>query len=191
LALRYVLNETIGNALPFVTVFGATAAAQWYGGRYAAISVALLGLVGCVLMLAPAGSRARLDEVGGALGIIAFLFTSAVIIAFGEVARSARVAAHHRSETLQVTLHSIGDAVITTDLRGLVTSLNGVAESLTGWTHAEAIGQPLDAIVRIVNEDTRHAVENPAAKALREGTVVGLANHTGVDSPRWRRAPHR
>jgi PAS domain S-box-containing protein len=178
LALRYALNETIGNALPFVTVFGATAAAQWYGGRYAAISVALLGLAGCVLMLAPAEGRARVDEVGGALGIIAFLFTSAVIIAFGEVARSARVAAYHRSETLRVTLHSIGDAVITTDLRGLVTSLNGVAESLTGWTHAEAAGQPLDTIFRIVNEDTRQAVENPAAQALREGTVVGLANHT-------------
>jgi PAS domain S-box-containing protein len=178
LALRYVLNETIGNALPFVTVFGATAAAQWYGGRNAAISVALLGLIGCVLMLAPADGRTQLDEVGGVLGIVAFLFTSAVVIAFGQVARDARVAAHDRSETLRVTLHSIGDAVITTDMRGNVTSLNAVAESLTGWTDAEAAGQPLDAIFRIVNEDTRQAVENPAAKALREGTVVGLANHT-------------
>jgi len=178
LALRYFLNATIGNALPFVTVFGATAAAQWYGGRYAAISVALLGLFGCVLMLAPADGRPRVDEVGGVLGIVAFLFTSVVIIAFGEVARAARVAAHYRSETLQVTLHSIGDAVITTDIRGHVTSLNAVAESLTGWKDAEAAGQPLDAIFRIVNQDTRQAVDNPAAKALREGTVVGLANHT-------------
>jgi PAS domain S-box-containing protein len=189
LALRYVLNETIGNALPFVTVFGATAAAQWYGGRYAAISVALVGLIGCVLMLAPDDSRTRLDEVGGVFGIVAFLFNSAVIIGFGEVARAAQVGAHHRGETLRVTLHSIGDAVITTDLRGHVTSLNAVAESLTGWTHAEAAGQPLDAVFRIVNENTRQAVENPAAKALREGTVVGLANHTvlirrdGVEHP--------
>jgi PAS domain S-box-containing protein len=178
LALRYFLNATIGNALPIVTVYGATAAAQWYGGRYAAISVALLGLVGCVLMLSPADGRTRVDEVGGVLGIGAFLFTSVVIIAFGEVARAARVAAHFRSETLRVTLHSIGDAVITTDIRGLVTSLNAVAESLTGWTDAEAAGQPLDAIFRIVNEDTRQAVDNPAAEALREGTVVGLANPT-------------
>jgi PAS domain S-box-containing protein len=129
-------------------------------------------------MLAPADGRTQLDEVGGVLGIVAFLFTSAVVIAFGQVARDARVAAHDRSETLRVTLHSIGDAVITTDMRGNVTSLNAVAESLTGWTDAEAAGQPLDAIFRIVNEDTRQAVENPAAKALREGTVVGLANHT-------------
>ena len=178
LALRYFLNATIGNALPVVTVFGATAAAQWYGGRYAAISVALLGLVGCVLMLSPADGRTRVDEVGGVLGIGAFLFTSVVIIVFGEVARAARVAAHFRSETLRITLHSIGDAVITTDIRGHVTSLNAVAESLTGWTAAQAAGQPLDAIFRVVNENTRQPVDNPAARALREGTVVGLANHT-------------
>ena len=173
LALRYVLNHTIGNALPFVTVFGATAAAQWYGGRYAATSVGVLGLVGCVLMLAPPDGGTRLDEVGGVLGIVAFLFTSAVIIAFGEIARAAQFAAHHRSETLRVTLHSIGDAVVTTDTRGQVTTLNAVAESLTGWTQAEAAGQPLDAVFRIVNEDTRRPVPNPATKALREGIVVG------------------
>jgi PAS domain S-box-containing protein len=189
LGLRYVLNETIGNAVPFVTVFGATAAAQWYGGRYAAISVVLLGLVGCVVMLTPAEGGTRVDEVGGVLGIAAFLFTSALIIVFGDVARAAQVAAHHRSETLRVTLHSIGDAVVTTDTRGHITSLNAVAESLTGWTYAEAAGQPLDAVFRIVNEKTRRPVDNPAAKALREGTVVGLANHTvlirrdGVEHP--------
>jgi PAS domain S-box-containing protein len=97
--------------------------------------------------------------------------------------------AHHRSETLRVTLHSIGDAVITTDTRGHITSLNAVAESLTGWRYAEAAGQPLDTVFRIVNEKTRRPVENPAAKALREGIVVGLANHTvlirrdGVEHP--------
>ena len=53
-----------------------------------------------------------------------------------------------------------------------------MAESLTGWTQEEAFGQPLDAVFRIVNEETRRPVENPATKALREGVVVGLANHT-------------
>jgi PAS domain S-box-containing protein len=189
LGLRYVLNETIGNALPVVTVLGATAAAQWYGGRYAAIAVALLGLVGCMVMLTPADGRTGVDEVGGVPGIAAFLFTSAIIIGLGDIARAAQIAAHQRSETLRVTLQSIGDAVITTDTRGHVTSLNDVAESLTGWTQAEAAGQPLDAVFRVVNENTRQPVENPATKALREGTVVGLANHTvlirrdGVEHP--------
>ena len=81
-------------------------------------------------------------------------------------------------EWLRVTLSSIGDAVITTDTDGLVTFLNPVAESLTGWTQAEATGIPLETVFKIINEETRRIVENPATRALREGLVVGLANHT-------------
>ncbi|HTU17007.1 MAG TPA: PAS domain S-box protein [Gemmataceae bacterium] len=81
-------------------------------------------------------------------------------------------------DRLRVTLASIGDAVITTDTEGRITFLNGVAESLTGWTNAEAVGQPLDAVFRIVNEETRKPGENPAKRVLRRGVVVGLANHT-------------
>jgi PAS domain S-box-containing protein len=91
--------------------------------------------------------------------------------------RAAEILAVQR-ERLRVTLASIGDAVITTDAEGRVAYLNGVAESLTGWTQAEAAGKPLDAVFRIVNEQTRTAVDNPAKRALGEGTVVGLANHT-------------
>lgn len=81
-------------------------------------------------------------------------------------------------ERLQVTLASIGDAVMTTDIEGRVTGMNPVAESLTGWTMSEAKGLPLEEVFRIVNESTRQTVENPAAKSLRDGVVVGLANHT-------------
>lgn len=81
-------------------------------------------------------------------------------------------------EGLRVTLGSIGDGVIATDPNGRVVFLNPVAQSLTGWGEAEAVGQPLDRIFRIVNEQTRKEGENPAVRALREGTVVGLANHT-------------
>ncbi len=81
-------------------------------------------------------------------------------------------------ERLRITLASIGDAVISTDAEGRVTFLNGVAEALTGWTQAEAAGRPLPDVFRIVNEHTRQPVENPALRALREGVVVGLANHT-------------
>ena len=77
-----------------------------------------------------------------------------------------------------MTLFSIGDAVIVTDAEGRVASMNSVAESLTGWTHAEAVGQPLEAVFRIVHENSRQTVENPALRALREGVIVGLANHT-------------
>ena len=81
-------------------------------------------------------------------------------------------------ERFRVTLASIGDAVVTTDADGRVGFLNPVAEALTGWTSAEAIGRPLPDVFQIINETTRAPVENPAQKALSEGVVVGLANHT-------------
>ncbi len=81
-------------------------------------------------------------------------------------------------EWLRVTLSSIGDAVITTDIEGRVTFLNPVAQSLTGWTQEEVAGVPLESVFQIVNEETRQTVENPATRALREGIVMGLANHT-------------
>jgi PAS domain S-box-containing protein len=81
-------------------------------------------------------------------------------------------------ERLRVTLSSIGDAVMATDTAGRVSYLNPVAEQLTGWSSEEAAGRALEEVFRIINEDSRRNVENPVAKALREGQVVGLANHT-------------
>ncbi|MBT4289642.1 MAG: PAS domain S-box protein, partial [Deltaproteobacteria bacterium] len=81
-------------------------------------------------------------------------------------------------EWFSTTLKSIGDAVITTDTKGNVTMLNPVAESLTGWKQKEVTGKPLNEIFNIINENTREQVENPVEKVLREGKIVGLANHT-------------
>lgn len=91
--------------------------------------------------------------------------------------RAARIIAE-QAERLRTTLASIGDAVIATDTQGRIMMMNAVAESLTGWTHNSASGQALDAVFRIVNEETRSAVENPVTRSLREGVIVGLANHT-------------
>jgi PAS domain S-box-containing protein len=81
-------------------------------------------------------------------------------------------------ERLRVTLYSIGDGVIATDAQGRTTLLNPVAEALTGWRSAQAMGRPLEEIFNIVHEMTRQQIENPVASVLREGTIVGLANHT-------------
>jgi PAS domain S-box-containing protein len=84
-----------------------------------------------------------------------------------------------RSERwLATTLASIGDAVIATDTRGAVSFLNPVAQALTGWNPDEARGVLLEDVFRIINEATRQPAEHPVAKVLREGRVVGLANHT-------------
>ncbi len=91
--------------------------------------------------------------------------------------RAAEVLAEQR-ERLRTTLASIGDAVISTDTDGRITNMNAVAESLTGWKKEEATGRQLDAVFRIVNEETRQPVHNPATKAMKEGVIVGRANHT-------------
>lgn len=79
---------------------------------------------------------------------------------------------------LQVTLSSIGDAVIATDIEGDIIFINPVAEQVTGWSEAEAIGRPLKSVFRIISETAGEAIENPFDKVVREGKIVGLANHT-------------
>ncbi len=83
-----------------------------------------------------------------------------------------------QSEWMRVTLASLGDAVLSTDSRGIVTFMNGVAESLTGWREAEAQGHPLPEVFHIVDEHTREPFENTAIRPIREGIVVRLSNHT-------------
>jgi PAS domain S-box-containing protein len=92
--------------------------------------------------------------------------------------KAAEDAVRRSEESLAATLYSIGDAVITTDEHGLVTRLNPVAERLTGWSQSEAVGKPVDSIFVIVNEHTRRPALNPVHRVLKEGIVVGLANHT-------------
>lgn len=81
-------------------------------------------------------------------------------------------------ERLRVTLASIGDAVIATDEEGRITFMNAVAQELTKWTEAEAAGRASDEVFNIINEATRAHVESPIVRVLREGVIVGLANHT-------------
>ena len=81
-------------------------------------------------------------------------------------------------EELRTTLYSIGDAVISTDKEGNVKQMNPVAEKLTGWTEKDARGESLTVVFNIICEDTRSTVESPVNRVLREGVVVGLANHT-------------
>ncbi|MDY6912738.1 MAG: PAS domain S-box protein, partial [Chloroflexota bacterium] len=92
--------------------------------------------------------------------------------------KRAEEALRKSDEHLSATLRSIGDGVISCNTDGTVASLNAVAEKLTGWTAVEAEGQPIDEVFNIVNTQTRKKAENPVKRSLKEGAVVGLANHT-------------
>lgn len=82
------------------------------------------------------------------------------------------------TQNLLVTLQSIGDAVITSDLENRIVFMNPVAEKLTGWNKNEAIGKPLEVVFRLINEVTREKAENPVNKIFEYGEIVGLASHT-------------
>ncbi|MEO6365573.1 MAG: PAS domain S-box protein [Luteimonas sp.] len=148
--------------------------------------MALLLVLLSAALIAGESTSAASTQILIVSGVVA-AFLAAALLGRGIVQGEKRLWASR--EHWRVTLASIGDAVITTDVEGRVVYLNPVAEHLTGWTSAEASGQTLETVFRIVNESTRETVANPAARALQEGVVVGLVNHTlliardGVETP--------
>jgi PAS domain S-box-containing protein len=85
---------------------------------------------------------------------------------------------HQSRQWFQTTLESIGDAVISCDIRGRVEFLNAIASALTGWTMQDALGRPLTEVFQVVHEDTREPAENPVGKVLRSKKGIGVPNHT-------------
>ncbi len=81
-------------------------------------------------------------------------------------------------DSLRTTLASIGDAVISTDAQGRVAFVNAVAQSLMGLDESDLVGRQLDEVFHIVNEFSRAKVESPVTQVLREGRIIGMANHT-------------
>jgi len=196
---RLLLEPLLAERLPFITLFLAVGFAAWYGGRGPGLLALVAGAVAAAFFLTQPRYSFAIDQTEFQVGLVLYGVVGFASIAMLESLRKAQrqteeqrrqleqeVAARRlteqafaeQAERLRTTLASIGDAVITTDLAGCITNMNAVAESLTGWTTAEAMGQLLDAVFRIVNETTRKTVENPAFRALKEGVIVGLANHT-------------
>lgn len=193
---RALLDPILGDHLPYPTFFGAVIFAAWIGGLRPALLATLLGLCVTWLAFVPPRWSFVLQGPEHALGLALFVFVSLAFAGFGEAMRVARsraeqaeYLAREQAEKLRVTFASMGDAVITTDPLGNITYLNGVAQTLTGWTVEEATGKSLAAVFRIINEDSRQPVENPVDKVLREGRVVGLANHTLLIAKDGRESP--
>lgn len=88
------------------------------------------------------------------------------------------IALKESEQRYRTIMMSVGDGVIATDSAGRVEMMNPVAEELTGWKQEEAQGNSLEKIFQIINEETRQIVENPVRRVMREGIVVGLANHS-------------
>src|SRR5262245_11398136 len=103
-ALRFALDPVLGEALPFVTLFGAVAAAAWAGGYRPALLVAILGYVAVLYLFIQPRGRFALDTEANLVGLAAYSFTCALVIAFGEALRLAQGRAAEGRERLRVTL---------------------------------------------------------------------------------------
>jgi len=141
--------------------------------------------------------QAGFTSLLGSAAVFALLVLATITIRKGTRHRQRLIGDLRKSEEeakearnlLQTTIASIGDGVITTDTSGKVVTLNPVAECLTGWTQLEAAGKPLEEIFNLSNEETGAPADNPVGRALRDGCVVGLANHTRLTAKDGRHIP--
>ena len=182
---RFALVPVLGLEVPFILYFPTIVLCAWFGGLGAGLlSTALSGLIAWYVFIPPKYSFTVSDPTAPAQ-LTVFLLAGTLISLLAESLHRSRrkreqseTKEREQSEQLRVTLASIGDAVIATDTEGRVTFMNQVAESLTGWKDAEAGGRPLAEVFHIVNEQTRQQTDNPALRAIKEGIIFGLANHT-------------
>ena len=92
--------------------------------------------------------------------------------------RQAEAELADQREQFRVTLASIGDGVIATDVSGRVTFMNDVARTLTGWVNDPAVGQPFDSVLALLDEETRSPIDGPFARVMRDGTVADAGRRT-------------
>ena len=205
--LRSALVSAIGEGVPFILYYPTVVLCAWFGGLGPGLlSAALGGLVAWYVFIPPQYSFMFSDPTAPARMTL-FLLAGALISLLAESLHRARRQAEEREtrereqrEGFRVTLASIGangrfaknnkggpgnpHARRTAAVRKVFAEavseqdLIEVAQSLTGWNAEDASGRPLDEVFTIVNEQTRQRVDNPALRAIREGTIVGLANHT-------------
>ena len=214
LGLRLTLQPVLHTEGPFATFYIGNVIAAVYLGLGPAALATLAGAVATAYFFIPPLNS---FEIADFSWIILYGLASLTAIFFVErehrAQRSAQLAtqlAEERYDTMlretaakeaaqrseerqrrwaQVTLSSIGDAVISTDDAGRVSFLNPIAEALTGWSLADAIGQPIRAVFDIYSQSTGEAAQVPVDKVLRTGLVQGLANDTVLVSKSGRRTP--
>jgi two-component system cell cycle sensor histidine kinase/response regulator CckA len=169
-----------------ILVMVALVAAAWYAGRGPGLLLAILIEVTAVTFNPIPPDVPMAKVIFGHVSVFLLLLLLVLLV-------SSRKRAEHRireqGELLQVMLNSIGDAVIATDLDGLINFLNPVAETLTGWRQKKAYGKPLEKVFYLINEKTREPLDNPFQKIKREGAITGLADHTLLVSKSGKEIP--
>lgn len=214
LGIRLAVQPELHSAAPFATFYIGNVVSAVYLGLGPAIFATFAGALATAFFLIPPLNSLEMVDISW---ISLYAAASLTVIFFVERehraqqrAERATQLAEERYETVlretaareaaqrseerqrrwaQVTLSSIGDAVISTDATGHVNFLNSVAEVLTGWTMADASGQPIHTVFDIYNHSSGEPAEVPVDKVLRSGSVQGLANDTVLISKSGKRTP--
>ena len=207
--LRLALHGLFGTGFAFITYFPAVAiVALLFGGRAGVLATVLSALATDYYFIRPIGIFTRAN-LGDALALYLFTLAGVLISVMAGLLERARrrefetasrlkaeevrwageQVLHQRDEWLRVTLTSVGDAVIACDMQGRVSFLNPVAATLTGWKAEEAVGRPIQEIFKIINEQTRQPAADIVGRVLRDGHVLGLANHTALITRQGKEIP--
>jgi PAS domain S-box-containing protein len=199
IAARMLLSPVLGDDLPFITLYAAPVICTWLYGRGPAVLALAISTIGSDYFILQPHFVFNVTKQEYRLGLVLYVAFNVLAIAIIQAMRNAQQAAQRKQADLQAemtkrlaieatlarerelfftTLRSIGDCVITTDLSGQIIFMNEVAVQLTGWPEAEAKGRALESVFRIINQETRAVAPNPVQRVLRDGVIVGLANHT-------------
>lgn len=215
--IRLPLASTLGSAVPYITLFPAVMFAAWFGGLGPGLLASLLSLAAAEFFVIPPLYRLIPATSADLAGALIFLSVSIFVSVLNEALRRARARSdrrlteliaettsrthaekalaeskrevEHARDLLQITLASIGDAVISTDAEGRVTFLNSVAEQLTGWNFTEAAGEPISKVFAIRHETSGLDVQCPVRQVIRDGLAASIANHTVLISKDGRSIP--
>ena len=179
-ALRLLLDSVWGARLPFITLFPAVMLSAWLGGLGPGLLTTVVGSVAAMYLWLQPQSTFYVSDSSDLLGLAIFLAVGVAISILHETWRRGTLAVLASEERLRVTLAGIADAVIAADADGRITTLNAVAERLTGWTTREAVGRPLNDVC-VVRRDSQSAEEGVLiAKDGRERHIE--INHTPIRS---------
>jgi PAS domain S-box-containing protein len=189
LLLRLALDSIWDDQLPYITLFPAVMASAWIGGLGPGLVTTFLAAVGAAYLWVPPLRSFQITDPGEWLGLAVFAAVGAVISALNEAWRRGTIALAGSEQRLAVTLASIGDAVLTTDETGAILTMNDVAERLTGWPLAEAVGRRVEDVLVLAPESAASSDLHPVQQALRHGTVTSLGDDTLLVSRHGDRIP--
>ncbi|MBY0588920.1 DUF4118 domain-containing protein [bacterium] len=173
---RLLLDPVLGDRLPFHILFVGVVFAAWFGGRWPGVVALLVSSMAAVFFILEPRYQLSILMPEYRFGLAMYIGVGLATIAMIDSLRIAWRQAAEKSKLLATLLSRMGDGVIVADADGNLTSINPVAEVLTGWSWTEAKGKPLDQVFRAIHDGTGHSIDIPVQLTLRRGDSVPLGN---------------